>query len=167
MNNRTNFLQNNGYVLSVPKFPDLGFYTTSFVLPGMLLPTVPTNNPFSTLPIPGDRVSYEPMVFTFIIDENLENFQALSEWIKSIAYATEYPDYTDYAKKDEYATLGEQDISVSILSSANNPVKVFTFVNAVPVSLQGETFTSQDANTNYLYGQVTFEYEYYLISEPQ
>ena len=160
-NYRCNFMQNNTYQLVCPKFPDLYFYSTSFVFPSLTLPAAIAGTPFTNIPLSGDKMSFAPLVFNFMVDENCENYAKIAEWIKSISYSTSFDDYTNYTGKNQNQKLGEQDIAVIVLNSKNNPVKIFRFVNAIPVSLGGFEMTAQDPNTNYIWSQVAFEYEYF------
>ena len=162
-NYRTNFLQNNGYQLVVPKFPDLYFYATSFVFPSLELPAAQAANPFVTVPLSGDTMSYGPLIFNFMVDENCENYAKIADWIKSISYSTSFKDYTGYQGKDRTQTLGQQDVAVMILNSKNVATKIFRFVNAIPTSLGGFELTSQDSGTNYIWSQVSFAYEYFDV----
>lgn len=162
-NYRTNYLTNNGYQLVVPKFRDMDFYATSFVFPSMSLPAVNINTPFARLPTAGDQMEYAPISFTFMVDEYLENYVALTDWIKSISYSTAFTDFSSYEKKDQYQTLGEQDIAIIILDSKNQPSRTFRFVNAIPVSLGGFEMTAQSNDVDHVYSTVTFEYDYFDV----
>lgn len=166
-NYRTNFLQNNGFILVIPRFPDLTFYSTNFVFPSMELPAATASNPFRTIPLAGDTMSYAPLIFNFMVDENCENYHKVADWVQSISYSTDFADYRDYkGKGKKFQVLGEQDVTVMVLNSKNIPIKTFRFVNAIPVGLGGFEMTAQDAGTNYIWSQVTFVYEYFEMSDP-
>lgn len=165
--NRPNYLQNGGYQLIIPTFRDINFFTHTWTLPTIVLPTTLAENPFSRIRLAGDKAEFDPVSFSFYVDEDLKNYELIYNWFKGIGYITEFKDYTNYPNKgDTEQTLGEQDITVIILNSKNNPSKAFRFHNAIPVQLGGWEMTSQDPSVSYLSAQVTFEYDYFEILNP-
>lgn len=161
--NHTNFAQNNGFQLIIPKFTGVAFYSSEFQLPSITLPAVRTGSPFKRIVSAGDTMEYSPLVFTFNVDENLNNYVEVIRWIQGISYSTEFSDFTTYPERNPEQYLGEQDISVVVLNSKNNPVRTFRFVNAIPTSLGGPEITTSDPNTNYLKAQVVFEFDYFEV----
>lgn len=162
-NYRTNFLQNNGFKMVVPKFRDLEFFSHSFIFPSLSLPAAVAETPFTKIPLSGDAMDFGPLTFSFMVDENLDNYFAVVDWIKSISYATTFKDYTDFKGKNKNQPLGEEDVAIMFLDSKNLPTKIVRFVNAVPVSLGGFEITAQQGQTTYVTSDVTFMYEYFDI----
>lgn len=156
-----NFLQRNLYQLLLPRFPEVQYYAQQFNMPSLDLPAAQVSNPFVNLPLAGEKANYGPLTFSFILDSKLNNFIVIQEWIKSISYVEKYSDYTNYDRKDEVQSLGEQDISVLFLSANNVAQRSVTFYNAIPISLSGFEMSTTDPDTEYVYGQVVFNYDYY------
>lgn len=159
-----NFLMNNGYQLIIPKFPHIQFFANSFELPGMTLPMSRIENPFVAIPVPGEKVEYEPIVITFNVDEDLRNYEEVYNWLTSIAFDTDNHKFTTYQGRNDGQELGQQDIKVITLTNKGNKNVTFTFIDAIPVSLSGFTMTQQDPSTNYVQASVTFEYTNFVIS---
>ena len=160
----TNFLQSNGFQLVVPSFPTAQFLGTAVSLPNVALPSASADSPFSRMAFAGDKMSFEAFSFKFIVDELMINYMEIFTWLKSISYATDYTDYTDYPEKSKQQPLGEQDIKVMILDSANNPIATVTFYNAIPISLSMESpLDTQVTDVNYVTGNVVFDYDTYDI----
>lgn len=162
--NHTNYAQNNSFQLIIPRFQDVAFYSTSFQLPSLTLTAVKTGSPFKRITSAGDTMEYSPLVFTFFVDENMENYHKVVRWMQSISYSNEFEDFTYYEERNPEQYLGEQDLSVIVLNSKNNPVKTFTFVNAVPTSLGGPELATNEAGTSYMKAQVVFEYDYFELT---
>lgn len=159
--NHTNYAQNNGFQLVIPKFQDVAFFTTAFQIPTLSLPAVVTGSPFKKIVSAGDTMFYSPLSFTFFIDENMANYAKVVEWLQSISYHNKYDEFTKYEERSPEQYLGEQDISVIVLNSKNNPVKTFNFINAIPISLGGPELATDDSGTSYMKAQVVFEYDYF------
>jgi hypothetical protein len=159
-----NFLMNNGYQLIIPKFPHVQFFANAFTFPGLTLPMSKIENPFTAIPVPGEKVEYEPITITFIVDEDLNNYEEVYKWLTSIAFDTDNLKFTTYQGKNSGQELGQQDIKVITLTNKGNKNVVFTFIDAIPVSLSGFSMTQQDPITNYVQATVTFEYTNFTIS---
>lgn len=162
----TNLLQTNAYQLVLPRFPKTQFFATDFVLPDMTLPSANVATPFVNIPMAGDKPMFSPMRFNFLINEDMSNFQEVHDWIYSIGFAESNLDYTQYANKTvPYQSLGEQDAQVIVLSSKGNPIRTITFFDAIPISLSGMEFTSQDPSTNYVKASVAMAYSHYKFTK--
>lgn len=160
---QTNYLQNNGFQLILPRFPLVAFYSQNFVFPSINLPAPKINTPYSKIPFAGDEVEFEPFSFSFILDDRLMNYREIYDWMISIGYSKSHADFTNFKNKgkDGVETLGEQDATIAILSAKSNPVAHIVFRDAIPVSLSGFEFTTQDTNTTYMMATATFEYTYF------
>lgn len=156
---QTNALQNNAYQLVLPRFPLVQYFATDFRLPQVALPQANMETPFVNLPIAGDKPIYEPMVFQFLVNADMSNYEEVFTWIHSIGFDDSYDSYTNYQNKDKpHQSLGEQDAKVIILSAQGNPIRTITFHDAIPIALSGMEFTSQDTETNYMKASVTMAY---------
>lgn len=157
----TNFLQSSSFLLSIPKFQNVQFYGQSVAIPNISLNNATVGTPFVNIPLAGDKADFAPLTVNFIIDANMANYLEIFNWIKSIGFIDDNADFTHYTGKNKSQTLGEQDISLMIMSSKNNLIKTILFHDSIPINLSTIELTSQDTTTNYTYGSVTFAYSYY------
>jgi len=158
----TNLLQNNAYQLVLSRFPKTEFFSTDFQMPELALPVAQVATPFTDLPFAGDKPIFGPMRFNFLVNEDMSNFYEVYNWIHSIGFAESYENYNTYQNKTpRHQSLGEQDAKVIVLSSKGNPVRAITFFDAIPTSLSGMEFTSQDPETQYVKASVTMAYSRY------
>jgi hypothetical protein len=154
-----NPMQNNGYQLVLPRFPVAQYFNTDFVLPQVSLPSATVATPFSDMPVAGDKPIFQPLVFSFLVDEGMNNYTEILDWINNIGFSGSYEDYVNYSNKEApHQTLGEQDAKVIILSNKGNPIKTITFYDAIPVNLSSISYTTQDAGTSYVKATVTMAY---------
>lgn len=162
---QTSLLHVNSYQMVLPRFPTVQFFSTDFVLPEVTLPQANVATPFTNLPFAGDKPTYSPFRFNFMVNEDLSNFQEIYDWIHGIGFAESYSDYTSYQNKTSpHQSLGEQDAKILILSSKGNPIKAITFFDAIPIALGGIEFTSQDPETNYVKASVSMVYSHYKFT---
>lgn len=162
---QTSLLQTNSFQLVLPRFPKTEFFSTDFVMPQLALPAANVATPFTNLPFAGDKPVFSPMQFNFMVNEDMSNFEEVYNWIHSIGFAESYDNYNNYQNKDlPHQILGEQDAKVIILSSKGNPIRTITFFDAIPISLSGMQFTSQDPETNYVKASVAMSYSRYAFT---
>lgn len=159
----TNFLENNRFLLVIPSFESTRFFSQSFELPSLALPSATAESPFSRMALAGDKVGFNPITFEFIVDENMTNYQEIFEWIMNIGYVKSFDDFENYRLKTRQQPLGEQDIKIVLLDSKNQPMKTFTFMNAIPISLSGSSISTQVNETQYVRASVTFDFDYFDI----
>ena len=99
--------------------------------------------------VPGDKMNFDPLTVRIAMDENFAVYHELYGWLRS------HVEQTD---------LKTVDISLSIMSSHNNPIQTFTFVNAFPTTLGSLEFNSQNTDVEYVYLDVTFRYDYFKLA---
>ena len=75
------------FKFSIVKLPKVEYFCTQVNLPGIAIAdnySQPT--PFRDIPLPGEKLRYEPLTVTFLVDENLENYQEIHGWLRGIGF---------------------------------------------------------------------------------
>ena len=160
-----NFLQPEGFIIAIRRLPTTTYFSQQVYIPGFATQATAQPTPFVKLPIPGDHIEFEDLSFTFKIDENMQNFMEIYNWMQGIGYPDDFQQYADLktAGKIVPDTGVYSDISVIITTNLKNPNVEFLFKNAFPVSIAGFTLDTTDANITELSTTVTFKYEKYDI----
>jgi len=160
-----NPLSPNGFQFSIQKLPELTYFAQQVALPSISLPNVSVYTPFSTAQVAGDVLTYEPLTIDFLVDENMANYLAISDWIVAMGFPESYQQYISYQNKDNIniseLAKNYSDATLQILNSSNNPIQTITFVDLVPTSLGNMTFLSTSDSVNYVTCSVTFDYTYF------
>lgn len=159
----TSFLQPTKYQLSFARMPHLTYFCQTFSLPGISTSEIIRNTPFVDLKIPGDKVQYEPLDFTFIVDEDLRTWLELHNWITGLSFPKNFDQYRRL--KREYANYGGtvSDAIITIMSNKNTPNIRVTFKDSFPTDVSSITFDyTMDANMT-LTATASFKYNYFDI----
>lgn len=161
-----NPLSPNGYRFGIQKLPDLTYFAQQVNLPGISLGDPEFANPFASVPIPGDRLTYDSLTLEFMVDEGMTNYMAIYNWIVALGFPNDYLQYTNLSNQDDINTINElatnySDATLQILDNNNNPVKTVHFIDCFPTNIESLTFTSTAQDVNYLIGRVTFRFSYY------
>ena len=177
------------FKFSIIKLPKVEYFCTAVNLPGVSLAdnySQPT--PFRDIPLPGEKLSYDRLTMTFLVDENLENYQEIHGWLRGLGFPGGHNEFKNLldAGVDRFPTsknsvLGDagrskfaapntggifSDATLNILTSKNNPVTEVRFSDVFPISLSGLQYSQQNNDTDYLTATVTFDYLNYEFATP-
>jgi len=149
-----NFLSPIGFKFNLELFKGVDFFCQSASIPEISMPFAEVPTPFRNIPIaPSGGVTFGDLNIRFIVDEDMENYLAIHDWIREYGLAEERASGEDLYS---YAIL-------QILSSHSNTNHMVEFTNIFPVSLSGVPFDATVGDIEYLTADVLFKYEKYDI----
>ena len=73
----------------INQLPKVEFFTVAANVPSINLGEAVFPTPFRQIPIAGDELTYDNFSITFIVDEFLENYRELHEWLTGIGFPKE------------------------------------------------------------------------------
>ena len=131
----------------------------------------------------GDKLTYEDLAISFIVDENLENYIEMHTWLTGIGFPTDRKQFSDFrsttsnvttSTRGESKDIGDvrastperamySDAVLTILTNKNNPVVECRFRDVFPTSLSGLTYSQNQTDVEYLTATVNFKYQIYEI----
>ena len=172
------------FKFSIIKLPKVEYFCTAVNVPGITLGgTMSQPSPLKDIPIPGEKLTYEPLQMTFLVDENLENFQEIHGWLVGLGFPRDYSEFQNLVSSgnDRFPAKTTQisneigkvkygaantggtysDATLTVLSSKNNSQVEIRFRNMFPTGLTGLQYNQQAADVDYLTATVSFEYEIY------
>ena len=171
------------FKFGILQLPKVEFFTVAANLPGISLPSATYNTPFKDIPTMGDKPEYEDLNITFIVDEFLENYISMHEWMIGTGFPknrTQFANFRSNTANQPQATLGTStdigdtqpatpdkgmygDATLTILSNKNNPLVEVRFQDVFPTSLGGLSYTQTATDVQYLTVDATFQYKIYEI----
>ena len=165
----------------IHQLPKVEFFTVSANLPGISAGTVTYATPFKDIPTMGEKLSYENLSISFIVDEYLENYTSLHSWMVGIGFPEkreQFRTFRDVTSKTPASgktpptdLVGQaipdramySDAFLQILSNKNNPIVEVNFENAFPISLSALDFTQTATDVEYMVATAEFAYQIYEI----
>lgn len=160
-----NFLDPHNHQFVIRRLPNVKFFVQKINLPGLSLPPVNVNNPFSTIPHIGDQLTWNDLTVQFKVDEDLNNWQEIFNWLIAISAPNDFSEYNEISNACEMCGNGiYSDISLIILNNNKNPTREFTFRDCWPHSLSDIEFNTTDESINYVNCICTFKYISYKVS---
>ena len=161
-----NFLSPLNFRFQIKKSPHVNFFIQKVNIPYIFLNEVETSNPFVTTPYPGEHIKYGPLTIEFKVDEDLQNYLEIHNWIKALGKPEEYEQYKKIADIPIYTGEGiYSDVSLLVLGSTKSPNYETVFKDAFPIRLSQITFNTTDPDIMYLTASAEFKYTTYDISK--
>ena len=111
------------------------------------------------VPIIGDKILFDEVQFTFLVDEDMKSYEEMFAWLNRIVN----DDYKTSAGTLLSGIGSEADITVTILSSHNNAKKQIRYVNAFPVNVTGIEFAATNTEISPLTFSAGFRYSYFEL----
>ena len=161
-----NFLSPVGFRFTLAKTPKVAFFCNSARIPEINLGV--TNQPtyLKDLDIPGDKLTYGDLTLRFLVDENLENYMAIHNWMTGLGFPESTQDFKDLTTDDDGQRDFEQQFSdgnLSILNSNFRSVANVKFFNLFPISLTSLDFDATEPDLQYFTAEASFKYTVYNI----
>ena len=166
-----NYLSPVGFKFTITKAPKADFFSNSASIPGINLGYAAQPSYLKDLPVPGDKITYNDFSLRFFVDENLENYLQVHNWIRALGYPESIQEFIDLKANDPYNPdisaknpLNEySDASLFIYNSMFNEIARVDFRDVFPVSLSTINFDATDSDIQYVTAEATFKYSIYNI----
>ena len=161
-----NFLSPLGFKFNLVRTPKVDFFANSANIPGINLGVAVQTNYLRDLPIPGDKLTYEDFNLRFMVDENLENYLEVHNWMRGLGYPESIAEYDKWRLSDPYNPQLDPNVSdgtLTIYNSNYQPVATVKFRGLFPTYLSTIEFDSTDTEVRYVTADATFKYALYDI----
>ena len=155
-----NFLSPLGFRFSLRRAPHINFFCTDVDIPSFDLGTADMPTPFKVIPLPGDRPRFGDLTLTFKVDEKLQNYLEIFNWMVKIGFPDNFDQYASIEKAPVGSGQGVvSDATVTVLNSSMDPTTEFRFENMYPSSLSNIGFTTSNTTGNYITARATFKFQ--------
>lgn len=153
-----NVIYPNHYKFNLKRIPNTAYWCQKVNLPTINITAIDQVTTFNPIKRPGGAVEVENFRITFIVDEDLKNWQELRQWI---VQCSNDADFTDYKEPHEHL----EDSAVLFITDSNNQPKYkVTFDGMFPIELEGIEFKADIPEQQYVYCTCTFSYTNFEIS---
>ena len=161
-----NFLSPLNFVFQIKRSPHLNFFIQKVNLPSLSLDYPQQPNPFTTIWIPGEHLSYGTLDVEFKVDEDLQNWFEIHNWLRSLGFPENFNEYSNIEKQTPTSGKGiRSDISLILLNAVKLPRWEITFREAFPISLSSLQFGTTDSTVTYISAKASFRFVLYDVNE--
>ena len=166
------------------KLPNVEFFVQTANIPGITLGEVTMPTPLKDIPMPGDKVTYQSLDVSFLVDENLNNYKEIHDWITGLGFPEDHKQFNTLlatgadrfpGTTSSTAATGTSipqplseggiysDATLTVLNNKNIAKTEIRFQNVYPVSLGGLSYDIKANDVSYLQVNASFNYMYYDI----
>lgn len=163
-----NFLTPTGFLFQVERAPKISYFGNRINVPSLNLGVAQQTNYLTDIPRPGEKIDFGDLSLRFLIDENLENYLEVQNWIRGIGFPESLTQIYDFQKTGNIN--GDNDMlnlysdgTLTILSQLNKPMFYVKFEDLFPYQLSDIQFDATVADVEYLTAEVSFKYTIYNI----
>jgi hypothetical protein len=156
------FLSNNKFEFVLRRIPNFTYLVQSVNLPTLTLGSSSVNTPFVALSIPGTQLSFGTLSLTFMVDEDMQSWYELYDWMWQLGNPESYDKRGRLSDEDDLINSVTSDASLFVKTNSNNPNIKVVFKDVYPVEL-GELPFNSTGSQEFLTSTVTFAYTYYKI----
>ncbi len=170
------------FKFGITQLPKVEFFTVAANLPAVSLGESTYSTPFKEISLQGDQMTFENLEITFLVDEKLENYIELHNWMVGIGFPKARTQFESFRSSNTSFPTGTPvkgestkpgsgvadtamygDATLTVTSSKNNPVVEVRFADVYPTSLSGLQYNQQESDITYLTATCTFAYKIYEI----
>ena len=168
-----NYLSPVNFDLVISKLPKTRYFCT-----GVNIPSINFSEAFMETKLaiqsslPGDKITFDPLTVKFVVDEDMQNYQEIFDWIMALGPGIDPADFRALTGQTgtgiSLATKGDNlemysDSTLIINTSSNNANIEINFIDCFPTSLGGIDFTTDVSDVAYAVCDLTLRYTYYTI----
>ena len=165
----------------INQLPKVQFFTTAANIPDISLGEAVIPTPYKDIPIMGDKITFGNLDVSFIVDEYLENYISIHNWLIGIGFPKNRQQFSSFrsdtsnnptsAKTVSVDSVGKatpdrgmySDATLTILSNKNNPILEVRYSDLFPVSLSALSYSQDATDVTYQTAEISFRYKLYEI----
>ena len=170
----------------IHQLPKVEFFAVSATIPAIALSDIIIPTPFKSIPMMGDQLTLDNLSVSFIVDEYLENYLSIHEWLTAIGFPKNRKQFSEFKTNISNTPIGARssaststdigdvkaaspnnalfsDATLTILSNKNNPIVNVFFRDLYPVAMTALDYNQAATDVEYLTASIDFAYQIYEI----
>lgn len=159
----TSFLQPTKFALTFRRIPNIVYFLQSVNLPGVSTGEAMVPTPFVDTYRAGDKIVYDTLNLTFIVDEDMRSWFEIHDWIRGLTFPKSFDEYKRLKKVNSDFGGVYSDATLSITTNANAPNIRLRFADCFPTSLSSIQFNASDSADITVTADATIRFQYYEV----
>ena len=159
-----NSLLQNKFTFSLVKLPECSLTCKSIKIPGISFNSFNQTTSLNPIPRGGLNLEFEDLELTFLVDEDLNNYLEIANWMRLAAMVKSPSDYSKVQLENlQPGPDGglTSDAQIILLTNESVPNIIFYFRDAFPIYLSEIVFTNDTNNTEPVEATCRMRYTYY------
>ena len=162
-----NFLSGVAFKFNLTKFPKVDFFSNSARIPELSLELAQQASYLKNIAVPGERLTFGDFTLRFLVDENMENYISVYNWLTGLGFPETTKEFADIIKDSDGQTDPKEafcDGTLRILNSNYREVAKVKFNDLFPISLTSLDFDATNTDVQFFTAEATFKYTLYKLS---
>ena len=162
-----NFLSGVAFKFNLAKFPKVDFFSNSARIPELSLELTRQPSYLKNIDVPGERLTFGDFTLRFLVDENMENYLAVYDWLKGLGFPESGKQFKDLTTDSDGQRDQKEafcDGTLRILNSNYREVSKVKFTDLFPTSLTSLDFDATNTDIQFFTAQATFKYTIYNLT---
>ena len=108
-----NYLSPTNFTISIQRIPNIEFFVQKMSIPSLSATAPARDTPLSTLYDINDKLIYSDLEMTFIVDENMNNYKEIFDWMEGLS-GSQTPTQTQKLALSEYGFKSDIKLTENI-----------------------------------------------------
>jgi hypothetical protein len=157
----TSILQLTRFTFIIPDKPYLKYFCQTVSIPTVSTGAVTVATPFSNTYRHGDKLEFDALTITALVDEDMRIWEETYSWLKGLTRPSSPEEYLRKDLQDKTPLYFDGYLTVN--TNANNPNIRFKFLNCHPISLGGINFDTKVNADTIPTCDITFRYDLFEV----
>ena len=159
-----NFLSPVEFQFSIKRMPTVQYYVQSINIPSISSGFTEQVTPFRNTYRHGDKLTYDDLFLTIVVDENLTSYMETYSWLKALTKPEEFEQYKGLLGADGDGLYS--DSTLTVLNSSKKPNIEISFSDMFPISIGAITMNTSSGDVPVITCDLTFKYNSFKIKSP-
>lgn len=154
-----NLLQTVAFETNFLRIPNCSYFCQRVSIPGMVVGSAVQATSFSDVPVEGDKLTFDQLSISFLVDEDMQNYQEMYNWLVSISFPDNFTQFTSLKKSPNEKTAVDglsSDVNVVIHTNKANPNYNISFKDVFPISLGAIEFDASASSLEPIVVEASF-----------
>ena len=149
------------FEIGFSRLPTIEYFCQRINIPAVILGDTFQPTPFLNTPVEGDTLTFEAVNMSFILDEDLQNYIEMYNWLTALGFPREYGQFKTL---QEASTASESenkfsDMSILLHTNKSNPNYEIKFTDVFPTSLSAVQFDTTASSLDPIVVDATFSFQ--------
>lgn len=162
-----NDLLDNKFSFMVKKLPGTSYRCTQANIPAQNLAVAYQQTSVNDLPLPGQKIEFGDFNMVFIVDQNLDNFSEIADWMRMLGTPLTGKSYNELAIQQLVPRKGAaglfSDGVLTINDAQNNPNVEVTYQDMFPYHLSEIILTNDTDTPLVMTASVSFKFQWFDV----
>ncbi|MDP7367834.1 MAG: hypothetical protein QGH83_11320 [Candidatus Pacebacteria bacterium] len=150
-----------GFEINFSRLPATTYFCQRINVPSVTLGETYQANPFMNTPLEGDTLSFESLGISFIVDEDMQNYIEIYNWLIAIGFPRDHAQFAALKTAEEFPEKTESlysDINIMLHTNKSNPNYKITFTDVFPTALSSVQLDSTPSTIDPIVVDASFNF---------